>query len=82
MALVEQATGWQDDAACRDHPYPDVFFAPSKAEQRAAARMVCDRCPVRSECLDYAIRAREAHGVWGGVTEDDLRSLTRRKGHR
>jgi hypothetical protein len=26
---------------------------------------------VRSECADYAIRAREPYGVWGGLTEEE-----------
>jgi WhiB family redox-sensing transcriptional regulator len=26
---------------------------------------------VRVECADYAIRAREPYGVWGGMTEEE-----------
>ena len=29
------------------------------------------RCDVRVECADYAIRAREPYGVWGGMTEEE-----------
>ena len=32
---------------------------------------VCASCSVRVECADYAIRAREPYGVWGGLTEEE-----------
>lgn len=35
------------------------------------AKTVCATCSVRLECADYAIRAREPYGVWGGLTEED-----------
>ncbi|HEX4288967.1 MAG TPA: WhiB family transcriptional regulator, partial [Trebonia sp.] len=31
----------------------------------------CARCPVRSECLDFALRTRQMHGVWGGTTAEE-----------
>ena len=31
-----------------------------------------------AECRDYAMRAREAHGVWGGLTEDEREAFFRR----
>ena len=39
---------------------------PSQAELAAIA--VCRTCPVREECLDYALEHHEL-GVWGGTTE-------------
>jgi len=32
---------------------------------------------VRSECLELALRNREIHGIWGGLNEEERRSLTR-----
>ena len=32
-------------------------------------------CTVRQECLDYALRIREQHGIWGGLNEAERRSL-------
>ena len=31
-----------------------------------AALRVCRACPLQQPCLDYAIRAGERHGIWGG----------------
>jgi WhiB family redox-sensing transcriptional regulator len=73
---------WRRAAACRSYD-PDLFFPVSPAgapneRQVAAALAVCTRCPVRAACLDFALRTRQAHGVWGGVTEQELHSLRRR----
>jgi WhiB family redox-sensing transcriptional regulator len=32
---------------------------------------------VRTQCLEFAIAARLDHGVWGGMTEGERRSLRR-----
>jgi WhiB family transcriptional regulator, redox-sensing transcriptional regulator len=79
------ATGWQLLAACRgeDSTY---FFAPNYFEKRAqkdareaVAKAICLRCRVRDECLENALRVREAHGIWGGLNEMERRSLLRQR---
>jgi WhiB family redox-sensing transcriptional regulator len=73
---------WMTDAACRTED-PEVFFAVSEvgpgARQTAQARAVCARCPVRSECLGYALDNGLDHGVFGGTTADERRRLVRAK---
>jgi WhiB family transcriptional regulator, redox-sensing transcriptional regulator len=63
--------GWQQDAACKDVPDPDVFF-PGKGEDAEAAKQVCAGCPVLGECLEFALATMRApdrdHGVYGGLT--------------
>ncbi len=39
------------------------------------AKCICLGCPVRRECLDFAMRVREPHGIWGGMTEAERRHL-------
>lgn len=39
------------------------------AERVREAKAICIDCPVRLECLHYAIRNRERDGVWGGTSE-------------
>lgn len=53
---------WQDEAACRDHD-PMLFFS----AKTYGAKRVCRGCPVRRDCLEYAIANRELIGVWGGM---------------
>jgi len=49
---------------------PEIFFPEPEASALAAIR-VCMRCPVRAECLSWAIERDEWFGVWGGTTEAD-----------
>lgn len=72
---------WQPRAACRGR-HASVFFPPSHAEPRddryereRLAKAICHRCPVRQPCLDYALRIREPHGIWGGMNEVERQRL-------
>jgi len=77
--------GWQWRAACRGED-AGLFFPPAHVEPKEArltrerkAKIICSTCPVRMECLDYALRIREAHGVWGGLNELERRVLLRER---
>ncbi|NDH97270.1 MAG: WhiB family transcriptional regulator, partial [Actinobacteria bacterium] len=39
------------------------------------AKGICEECCVRDECLDYAMKIREPHGIWGGLSETERRHL-------
>lgn len=43
----------------------DLFFS-DDADDQAAARGVCEGCPVRHDCYWGAIERREPWGIWGG----------------
>lgn len=84
----ERTSRWQHLAACRgvDAVY---FFAPNYFEKRseknareAVAKEICARCPVREDCLEYALDVREAHGTWGGLNEMERRALLRQRTRR
>jgi WhiB family redox-sensing transcriptional regulator len=42
----------------------------------AEAKAVCAGCPVRPECLAFALQ-RDLHGIWGATTEDERRLMRR-----
>jgi len=69
---------WRHRAACRDFD-PELFFPVSEtgpgARQVAQAKAVCARCPVRAECLDYALDNGLDHGIFGGLTEQERRKV-------
>jgi WhiB family redox-sensing transcriptional regulator len=67
---------WMTEAVCRTLE-PDAMFPLRAADQIRAARH-CAGCPVRSDCLNYALRLKPEYGVWGGMTERHLRALQRR----
>jgi WhiB family transcriptional regulator, redox-sensing transcriptional regulator len=68
--------GWRDRAACRGTDL-DLFF-PGRGESAEPARRVCAACPVRQQCLDYAISHGIVYGIWGGLVERDRRALRSR----
>ena len=57
-------TTWRTLASCARHD-PESWF---DTGSEYAAKAVCASCPVRAECLDYALHAGEPYGVWGGLT--------------
>lgn len=60
----QDGSDWYDDAACRGLGWTR-FFDP---EEAAAVRPVCEACPVRVRCLQFAINNAVKVGVWGGLT--------------
>ena len=74
---------WQDRAACTSTAML-LFFGPdgeTQAEREAReseAKAVCASCPVREECLTYALSHSVRYGLWGGLNEAE-RSLERRR---
>ncbi len=65
---------WRADAACRDADL-DLFF-PEKGEHGLAAKRICARCPVLTDCLEFALTTR-ATGIWGGMTDNERHQLVR-----
>uniref|UniRef100_A0AAU2VHU8 Transcriptional regulator WhiB n=1 Tax=Streptomyces sp. NBC_00008 TaxID=2903610 RepID=A0AAU2VHU8_9ACTN len=76
---------WRERAACRDED-PDLFFpigttGPALV-QTEDAKAVCHGCPVRAECLRWALENSQDTGVWGGLDEAERRALKRRSRRR
>jgi WhiB family redox-sensing transcriptional regulator len=73
---------WWSLAACQSAD-PDLFFPISGSGpalgQVTRAKAVCAACPVRSDCLRYALAAGPLQGVWGGLTEDERRLQRQRE---
>jgi WhiB family redox-sensing transcriptional regulator len=72
---------WRHRAACRDED-PELFFPVGTSGpallQIAEAKIACRRCPVSTECLNWALASGQDAGVWGGMSEDERRALKRR----
>jgi WhiB family redox-sensing transcriptional regulator len=74
---------WRSWAACREED-PELFFPVGNTgaalAQAEDAKWVCRQlCPVQSECLRWALETGQAAGVWGGLSEDDRRTLNRQR---
>lgn len=78
---------WMDRAACRGYPldwwYPELR---GRTHVRLQAQAVCARCPVRLDCIAYAMRVENLEprgpyqmrfGIWGGFTPADRRRIAK-----
>ena len=84
MSVQHLEDVWQAKAACRG-PNTALFFPPSHFERKDdkearenKAKAICATCPVKRPCLEYALRIKEPHGIWGGLNELERRALTSR----
>ncbi len=80
MTALSEALGisgqsWVDDAICSQTD-PESFFV-EKGGTTKPAKLICQGCPVRQQCLDYALKHDERWGVWGGYSERERRRLQR-----
>lgn len=85
--LTPRPPEWTEEAAClgladrRLDPWH-----PGRADPGAytEAKQVCLRCPVRAQCLDFALdlmqRLGAVAGMFGGLTPRELRALARERG--
>jgi WhiB family transcriptional regulator, redox-sensing transcriptional regulator len=64
-ATLTIAGRWAERALCAQAD-PDAWF-PNKGQRglAAIATRICGHCPVRAECLDYALSGAD---TWGGIT--------------
>ena len=69
----ESNDAWVSDALCAQTD-PEAFF-PEKGGSTKDAKRICQMCPVRQECLQYAMENDERFGIWGGLSERERRRL-------
>ena len=71
---------WRNRGLCAGHPERECWF-PEEYSGAAAARAIaiCQACPVRVECLEFAIKTRQSEGVWGGTTPYKRRRIVQER---
>ncbi len=75
---------WTDQSACLNitKEQRDRYFFPGTSGRPAPERTYdyarqtwCDNCPVKAECLQFAVDNHEKHGLWGGYSPAQRRSM-------
>lgn len=51
------------------------FWFPERGDSTREAKAICRRCPVRADCLAFAVDHGIAFGIWGGLSERQRRRL-------
>ncbi|RTL61296.1 MAG: WhiB family transcriptional regulator [Pseudonocardiaceae bacterium] len=82
-AARNEVRNWRADALCVQVD-PDLFFPETDRgtefdRQVTAAKRVCAGCPVRTQCLDYALRVLP-EGIAGGKTPVERHALRHQLG--
>jgi len=79
---------FEDTASCSNTD-PELFFpreheyshgkVRSTYKNLTEAKKICDSCPLKVKCLEYALKNAE-YGIWGGTTEEQRQYIRRRGG--
>jgi WhiB family redox-sensing transcriptional regulator len=81
VIIEEYVMDWRHRAACLEED-PELFFPIGNTgpalQQIEEAKEVCRRCDVAEICLKWALESGQDAGVWGGLSEDERRTLKRR----
>ncbi|HSK25159.1 MAG TPA: WhiB family transcriptional regulator [Egicoccus sp.] len=75
LAFDADDRAWMLEAKCLDAD-PEAFF-PEKGGSTREAKRICTACPVRDECLEFALSNDERFGIWGGLSERERRRAKR-----
>lgn len=78
-AYLELMAGIRNNDGVECAQFPDIFF-PNDWElgtqsNSLLAKQICERCPVKMLCLEYAMIAEDEAGTWGGLTASERRQL-------
>jgi len=72
---------WMKEAACTDPSIdPDWFFPDTEHNidlPTQIALKMCKECPVRINCLQYAIDHWPMYGIWGGLRTKQISNIVK-----
>ena len=66
---------WFHQGLCRG--YPTKLWYQYDSQKDKIAKKICNTCPVRADCLQFALENHET-GVWGGLNDHDRKQLVRK----
>lgn len=58
---------WLEQARCVGQL--ELFYPAPGTRGARKAKAICAQCPVRAQCLEWAMESGERFGVWGGLSE-------------
>lgn len=70
---------WQEKANCRDTD-PEAFFPLPGEGANRTVRAVCNACPVKETCLEYALQRPQLQGIWAATSDDERKEIRKERG--
>lgn len=71
LSAIHQAGG----VPCEQYPefwFPEDIPDPSARRQaELIAKELCNECPIKKKCFEYALETHQEYGIWGGTTPDE-----------
>jgi hypothetical protein len=67
---------WHEESECSklgNSDKIDNFFA-NKPAQQWEAKKLCGACPVREQCIKWALDNKQIWGIWGGLDSAQIRN--------
>lgn len=66
---------WHDEAECKkkENKHLATYFYSNVPREKYDAKNLCFTCPVRKECLKWALDNKQIWGIWGGKDEAEIR---------
>lgn len=79
-AAEDEDYHWQDYGLCAEIGDDNLWFPP-KGGSTVQAKLICDACPVREPCLEFALtdEAASRFGIWAGTSARDRRNIRRQR---
>jgi WhiB family redox-sensing transcriptional regulator len=75
VSVLELLSGvgedWRARAACRRGLLDAMFPTEQDKKGIEYAKSLCQLCPVRRQCLSWALDNGEQYGIWGGATPEE-----------
>lgn len=71
---------WLSYALCKGMDTNDFYPEPGTLGYgKAVAKMkaLCKMCPVKTNCLDEAIKNKEKYGIWGGLLPRERNNIAK-----
>lgn len=75
MWIAASGLQWQKQAACSNKENEEAvdWFFSKNPKEKYAAKHICFSCPVRKQCLQWALEHKQIWGIWGGRDEVEMR---------
>ena len=72
---LDELPAWMQRGACVGATDPDLWY-PERGQSPKRAKRICASCQVREDCLAWALE-HEGFGIWGGLSPNERRRLSR-----